>query len=94
MWTLEGIAQGLKDVPGTYEPHLVVDRENVKVISVDYRNSDSIRCRMEFALTPNTVVSCVPFGACFHHESLLNNDIVDFIRVELLDAFEYGEVEA
>ena len=94
MWTLEGIAQGLKDVPGAYEPHLVVDRENVKVISVDYRNSDSVRCRMEFALTPNSVVSCVPFGACCHHETLLNDEVVGFIRDELLDAFEYGGAKA
>ena len=93
MWSLEGIAEGLKSVPGAYEPHLVVDRENVKVISVDYRNSDAVRCRMEFALTPNTVVSCVAFGSYCHCETLLNDDVVGFIRDELLDAFEYGEVK-
>ena len=94
MWTLEGIAQGLKDVPGVYDSRLIVDRENVKVISVDYRNSDAMRCRMEFALTPNTVVSCIPFGSYCYHETLLNDFVVDFIRNELLDAFEYGEIEA
>lgn len=93
MWSLEGIAQGLKNVPGAYEPHLVVDRENVKVISVDYRNSNAVRCRMEFALTPNTVVSCVPFGSYCYYETLLNEDVVGFIRDELLDAFEYGEIK-
>lgn len=93
MWSVEGIAKGLKSAPGTYETHLVVDRENVKVISVDYRNSDAVRCRMEFALTPNTVVSCVPFGSYYHYETLLNDDVVGFIRDELLNAFEYGEIK-
>ena len=90
MWTLEGIAKELRQVPGTYEPSLLVDRENVKVISVDYRNGDNQRCSMEFALTPNTVVSCIPFDSYCHYTELTNYDVASFIRAELLDAFEYG----
>ena len=94
MWTLEGIAKELREVPGVYEPSLLVDRDYVKVISVDYKNSDNMRCRMEFALTPNTAVSCLPFGSYCHYAELTNADAASFIRAELLDAFEYGEARA